>query len=121
MTLFLHSTLGIALLLRKRIEVRGSWSQFSKETLLLLPVPNFNSLDRKSKKKLLEVYNTMKDKPFPSIAEQFDTSFDGLMDIDKAIFKVLGLEEYQEEDEIKKIHLALAKELEHLKEMMARD
>lgn len=121
LALFMHSTLGIALLLRRRIEVRGSWSQFSKETLLSLPVPDFDSLDDESKKKLVEVYDYVKDKPFPSLVEQFSTSFDGLMNIDKAIFSILGLEEYQEEDEIRKIHLALAKELAHLKEMMARD
>jgi hypothetical protein len=121
LVLFLHSTLGIALLLRRRIEVRGSWSQFSKETLLSIPVPNFDLLNSKSKKKLLDLYNAVKDMPFPSIVEQVDTSFDGLMSIDKTMFSILGLEEYAVEDEIRKIHLALVKELEHLKEMMARD
>jgi len=120
LALFMHSTLAVALLLRKRIEVRGSWSQFSKEILLSLPVPNFDSLDDKSIGNLLEVYDDVKDMPFPSLVEQFRTSFDGLMKIDKAIFTMLGLEGYGE-SEIRKIHLAMAKELEQLQEMMSRD
>jgi len=121
LAIFMNSTLGIALLLRNRIEIRGSWSQFSKKSLLNLPVPNFNSLDDNDKKKLLEVYDKVKDMPFPSLVEQFNTSFEGLMIIDKAIFSIPGLEEYKKENEITKLHLVLAKELEDLKEMMSRD
>ena len=119
--LFLHSTLGIALLLRRRIEVRGSWSQFSKETILELPVPDFESLSSGDRRELLSVYNMVKGMPFPSLVEQFSTSFDGLTEIDKAIFSILGLNEYVGEREIRKLHLALFNELEQLKEMMARD
>jgi uncharacterized protein YlaN (UPF0358 family) len=43
------------------------------------------------------------------------------MTLDKAIFKALGLSDYIEEKEIKKLHMALAKEIEHLHEMMIRD
>lgn len=120
LALFMHSTLAVALLLRRRIEVRGSWSQFSKDILLSLPVPNFDQIDDESKRSLLEIYNDVKGMPFPSLVEQFRASFDGLVKIDRAIFSVLGLEGYGER-EIRKIHLAVFKELEQLKEMMARD
>lgn len=119
LALYMHSTLAIAFLLRKRIEVRGSWSQFPKETLLSLPVPNFDSFDNTSTKTLLRLYDSLKTKSFPSLAEQFNSSFDGLVEIDKAVFSALGLE--YAEGEIRKIHLAMSKELDQLKEMMARD
>jgi hypothetical protein len=121
LALFINSTIGIALLFRRRIEVRGAWSQFSKETLLSLPVLDVTSLNAKTKKELLRTYNKIRNHLFPSLLEQLNTSFDGRMAIDKAIFSALGLKKYEDEREIQEFQLALAKELEHLKEMMARD
>jgi hypothetical protein len=121
LALFFHSTLGVTLMLRKRIEVRGSWSQFSKETLLSLPVPNFYSFDKKTRKDLLDLYNSVTNKPFPSLIEQFSSSFEELVKIDKAFFKLLGLEEYEKESAIRELHRCVSKELEQLKEMMERD
>jgi len=121
LSLFVNSTLGIAFLFRKRIEIRGTWSQLSKEILLSFPVLDLETLEQKNKQKLLRTYDEVKNLQFPPLIEQLNTSFDGRMKIDKVVFSILGLEDYEDDNKLRRLHLILAKEFEHLQEMMARD
>jgi hypothetical protein len=97
LSLWWNSTFHLVQLMENRAEVGGSWVGWLKDTLLKLQVINPAALDKTTKEELLKVYDTWKDKPFPTLLDQLKHRFEGRVAIDKAISKALwGKEEFRD-------------------------
>jgi hypothetical protein len=102
LTLWLNSTLGLLLLLANRVETRGAWVQFKKETLHNLPVLDVRKLKAGQLKRLTDAFDRLAKvplRPLPQMAED-----EGRAAIDDAIRRALNL------GDLTKLRHALARE-----------
>lgn len=94
--------------------------RWDKVTILGAPVIDPNTLSSEQTLELLKIYEEVKHIQFPSLIEQFKSSFQGRLMIDRGLSKTLGLKEYGEK-EILRLHKTIFEELESLRVMMQGD
>jgi hypothetical protein len=102
LTLWLNSTLGLLLLLANRVETRGAWVQFKKETLHNLPVLDVRKLKAGQLKRLTDAFDRLAKVPLRPLPQMADD--EGRAAIDDAIRRALNL------GDLTKLRHALARE-----------
>jgi hypothetical protein len=116
--LWFNSTLNLLQMLIYRTETRGAWMKLHEYQIRESMMLNPNALTHQERKHLLDLFVKLKKQEFPSILEQLKIKFPLRVEIDKAVFRVLGFGD----DEISRIldylYPALANEIEQLKRLM---
>lgn len=118
LSLWFNSTPSFLAMLEERAETRGSfsgWGKYIWKTVLTLDP---QALPKDHRELLLNTYEQIRDVPFPSLLDQFQTSFNGRMIIDKAVFQVLGFKEYLEDENLKLLYQSVHDELRRLKKIV---
>lgn len=118
LTIWFNSSLGLLSILIHRTETRGAWMKLHEYMLKDLLILDPNKLTPEERNLLLEVFNKVREVPFPSVLEQLRGRFWARVEIDKAILKVLGFNETEANQLLDQLYLALAKEIEQLKTLM---
>jgi len=90
LSLWLNSTINILQVLQDRKETRGAFMQIDEYTLDEMLIINPKTLTIKHKEPLLQLFNKVKNQPFPSILEQLRDRFPLRVEIDRAVLRVLG-------------------------------
>lgn len=118
LTLWLNSTLNILQTLILRTETRGAWMKIHDYMLNEILVPNPQKISSKNYRKLLNVFNQVKNVQFPSILTQLKSKHPIRQKIDVAWLKFLG---YKEEipQLLDRLYDTLSEEILILKRMMA--
>lgn len=117
-TLWFNSTLNLLSALTRRTETRGAWMKLHEYVLKDLWILDPSKLTKEERNLLLEVFNKVRETPFPSILEQLRGRFWARVEIDKVILKVLGFNETETNQLLDYLYPALTKEIEQLKTLM---
>jgi hypothetical protein len=116
LALWWNSTFNLVQLMESRAEVGGSWVGWLKDTLLQLTVLKPAALPHQVRRELLQVYETWKASPFPSLLDQLESHFEGRLAIDRAIAKALGAS--QDEIRIAALYDTLAARIKSLGDLL---
>lgn len=118
LTLWFNSTINVLQVFIDRIETEGAFISLSKYSLLDAYVFNPSKLSKEQKSAILHLYDKIKSVEFPSLLKQLNDKFPARVEIDQAVFRVLGFGY----DEINRIldylYPALANEIQQLKTLM---
>lgn len=76
-------------------------------------------LKKYERDRLLQRFETIKNASFPSILDQLKGKFPPRVEIDRAVFRVLGFDDDEIDQILDYLYPALAKEIEQLKKLMA--
>lgn len=117
--LWMNSIFALTHLYDKRIAGTGAYVGWLKADLLDFPVPDTASLPGTTKKKLLQLFDELGKKPFPSLLSQLKQREPGRLRLDKAISAALQLRGFEDEDAIKALYDVVAKKFETLRDVHA--
>jgi hypothetical protein len=95
LTLWLNSTFGFLIYLSNSINSMGEIFKIKKAQIKELPVIDVNQFTETQKRDLLNLYETLKNKPFFPFPKEFELAFQGKgvrKQIDDAFIKALNLE-----------------------------
>lgn len=113
LTLWFNSTLFlIELIFSKRKETRGSFSQVDKYKISNFHVPDLNKFKNEQRKNLLDLFDEIKDKTFPSFMTQLSSKNEFRLRIDSEFLKAFGFQENHIEKVIPNLYLTLEKKCE---------
>jgi len=115
-SLWWNSSLNIMQILSHKKETRGAFMQLLAYSMKSFKVLDFRKLSKSQKEELLDVFDRVSKKEFPSILEQFKTCNTLRVEIDKTIFKTLGIA--ITDNELKNMYSAIVKDIEQLKNVM---
>lgn len=118
LTLWFNCALNLLATLVHRTETRGAWMKLHEYTIKELLMLNPDALSKSDRKKLLDLFNRVKDKSFPSLLQQIRSKFSVRVEIDKAILSVLGFGDDEIDRILDYLYPALAKEIQQLKNLM---
>jgi len=116
LALWWNSSLNTMQILSHKKETRGAFMQLLAYSTKSFKVLNFKTLPKETRTELIKTFDSVSDKEMPSILTQFKTSNPVRLEIDKAIFKALGI--FISDSELKKIYVAIDEEIEQLKNVM---
>jgi type I restriction-modification system DNA methylase subunit len=119
--LWFNSSLFIMQLLEQRTQTRGTWMRFDKHRYARTLIPDITALSTKEQDKLLEVYDELEQTEFPSLIEQFRTSFEGRKDIDSAWLEVMGIDSNNLSKVLGLLHEYIYDTLNTLRGAMSKD
>jgi hypothetical protein len=115
--MWLNSTFNILQLLYMGVACEGPWMKIHDYMMDRLMVPNPESLSKDEKKQILELFEKIKDRRFPSISEQFKTGFEARKKIDTLWLKILGYKGSYEEI-LNNLYSSILKELDIIGQLM---
>ena len=118
LALWLNSSFNILQLLYMGVACEGPWMKLHKYMLDRLLVPDPKKLTRNDKKRLLEVFEKIKSKPFPSIREQLRTKSQNRKIIDTLWLKILGYKGPYKKL-LENLYSSILKELEIIDNLMS--
>ena len=95
------------LIISKRKETRGSFSQTDKYKILEFPVLNINNLNDDEKDTLLNIFTQVRHVQFNSFLEQLREQNPNRVLIDKEILRILGYDENELDDILDLIYRVL--------------
>ncbi len=117
-TLWFSSTLNLLQMVIYRTETRGAWMKLHKYQIRDSMMPNLKVLTSQERKRLLNLFGKLKKQEFPSILEQLKGKFPPRVEIDRAVFRVLGFGDDEIDHILDHLYPALANEIEQLKKLM---
>jgi hypothetical protein len=117
LSLWLNSSFNILQLLYMGVACEGPWMKLHGYMMDRLLVPNPKELTENQRKQILEVFEKIKDTPFPSISEQLETGFHARKSIDLLWLKILGYKGPCEEL-LEKLYASVLNELEIIGRLM---
>jgi hypothetical protein len=117
LSLWLNSSFNILQLLYMGVACEGPWMKIHGYMMDRLLVPDPNKLTEEQKKRILGVFEEIKDTSFPSITEQLKTKFQARKTIDSMWLKVLGCKNFSNEM-LDRLYDSLLKELEIIGKLM---
>lgn len=82
------------------------------------PILDIEKLNESDTNLLLEIFNDIKEKEFPSILHQLESKFPSRVTIDRIILRVLGYDADDIDRVLDYLYPALAKEIQQLKALM---
>jgi len=119
--LWFNSSLFLLQLLEQRTQTRGTWWRFDKHRFARTLIPDLTALRDSQRRRLLTVFEELREVAYPSILEQLKTSFEGRRKLDAAWLSVLGIPEKQQEPLSRAIHSYLYDTLSTLLGAMGKD
>lgn len=117
LTMWFNSSINILQTLINRKETRGAFLQVDKYTLEEFQILDPRRLSKLEKSLLLSTFQKQKI-DLPSILDQLKMKKTARIEIDKAVFKVLGFGDDEIDRILDYLYPALAKEIEQLKTLM---
>jgi len=119
LSLWFNSTLNLLALLIYRTETRGAWMKLHEYAMNEMQLLDPKKLKKYERDRLLQRFDTIKNVSFPSILEQLKGKFPPRVEIDRAVFRVLGFGDDEIDHILDYLYPALANEIEQLKKLMA--
>ncbi len=113
--LWFNSTLAFIESLLLQTETRGSFIEITKEKILELHIPNFDSCDING---LLEAFEQVRYVEFPPLAQQFENPPEAREIIDRAVLRAIGYSDKEIGELLPDIYDAMATEMRSLQELM---
>ncbi|MDI9615139.1 N-6 DNA methylase [Methanothermobacter sp.] len=110
-TLCLNSILGIINLVLLREQTTQAYTDIMESDLILFDIIDTALLTKNQKKRLLNLYNELKEYEFPSLIEQFEKEYEGRVKLDTEFLGILGLNRELLNRILPKIYERIAKEL----------
>lgn len=92
-SLILNSSITIANMLSFREQTTGGFTDIMESELVSFDVFNFAAIDTPSRKELLKAFNILSEEDFPSLVEQYVSTFQGRLSLDLSVMKILGFKE----------------------------
>jgi len=117
LALWLNSSFNILQLLYRGVACEGPWMKLHGYMMDHLLVPNPKALTENEKKQILEVFEKIKETPFPSISQQLKGGFKARKIIDEMWLKILGYKGAYDEL-LEKLYGSMLKELEIIGRLM---
>lgn len=120
LALWLNSSFNILQLLYMGVACEGPWMKLHDYMLDRLLVPDPKKLTKDAKKRILQVFEKVKETQFPSITNQLKTKFETRKIIDKMWLEIL---EYKDTSEglLDNLYDSLLNELEIINRLMSGD
>jgi SAM-dependent methyltransferase len=118
LALWFNSTPNLLQVHLQRIETGGSWMEINKEMISDFALLDPDTLDKKHKQVLLNLFDEIKNINFPSLSKQLEHRNSIRKKIDKAILNILEFNEEEIEELLDYLYPALHRELYHLKELL---
>ena len=119
LSLWFNSTLNLLALLIYRTETRGAWMKLHEYAMNEMQLLDPKKLKKYERNRLLQRFETIKNVSFPNILEQLKGKFPPRVEMDKAVFRVLGFGDDEIDRILDYLYPALANEIEKLKKLMA--
>jgi len=119
LTLWFNSTINIIQSLIRRVETRGAFLQLQKYALMNFLVLDPNLLSDREKTFLIDLFETIKDAPLPSIIDQLKNRSEFRLKMDKTLLEILGFDEKEIAEFVNIIYPAVINQIEQLKTLMA--
>jgi len=114
LSMWLNSSFHILQMIMERVETEGSYMELPEWAMKNLYVFDPLKLTPNEKKKLLNLYESIKDQRFPSLVDQLKSGFEPRLKIDEFFQEILKLEKYP----VPNLHKMLLKEIEELKSLV---
>lgn len=115
LTLWFNSSLHLAQVFHERIE--DIWLDVHKYILKEMLVLNPRSLSEEKREKLMELFDDISQKPFPSLEEQYTDDFELRRRMDSAILDALGFDEEETDLLLEQLYEAIRMQFDSLKEL----
>lgn len=112
-TLYLNSAISIFNVLSLRQQTTGHFSNLLDNDFMLLDILDVEKLSDLEIKKLLDLYDEMKDVDFPSLTEQFSTQNKFRVKLDKKLLLILGFDDGEINALLPEVYKAIAYELKN--------
>jgi hypothetical protein len=113
-----NSTPNLLQIIIDRTETRGAWMKIHEYQLAKSVVLNVRKLSHKQRELVLQLFEKLKGKEYPSIMQQLKKVDPLRTEIDKVVLKILGFSDSQIQKLIDDLYPKLAKEIEKLKTLM---
>ena len=118
LSLWYNSSLGWLQLLMNRTETRGAWMRLNDEQIQDAMILNLDEINNQQRKQLLDTFECIREKEFPSILEQLQKKDENRMKIDNTIMKILGFNDKESESLVDRFQSGLESEILSLRDMM---
>jgi len=118
LSLWFNSTPNLLQVYLQRMETRGAWMEINDGMINDFLLPDIRSLNNKERRNLLDLFERIKNKEFPSILDQLKTEFAPRREIDTVILQLLGYSSEEAAQLLDYLYPALASEIEKLKTLM---
>ena len=118
LSLWFNSTLNLLQIYLQRMETRGAWMEINDGMINDFLLFDIDSLKKNEKKRLLDLFEQVKNIEFPSILVQLKTKFAPRKEIDTVLLELLGYSSKEADQLLDYLYPALAEEIEKLKTMM---
>lgn len=109
--MFYNSIYNLIQVIMHKGETQGGFGIIRETDLLDFKIINFSTLDEIEKKDLMKTFNVLKKLKFPSIIEQLETRFEGRVELDKTILKILGFKSHQINEYLPRLYDIVLEEL----------
>ena len=109
--MFYNSIFNLIQVIMHKGETQGGFGIIRETDLLEFNIINFESINEVEEKEILKVFNKLKKLKYPSIVEQLETRFEGRVELDKTILKLLGLSNNQINTYLPKLYDIVLEEL----------
>jgi hypothetical protein len=90
LTLWFNSTLNLLQVYLQRMETGGTWMEINSAMISDFYILNVDLLSSDEKSQLVDLFESLRKIPFPSILDQLKTSFAPRKEIDLAILRLMG-------------------------------
>lgn len=117
--LWMNSIFALTHLYDKRIAGTGAYIGWLKADLLDFPIPNLSSLKKSAKEKLLELFDELGNKPFPSLLSQLKNRSPDRIKLDMTVAGALELHNLENEQTIRKLYDLVTGKFEILRDVHA--
>ncbi len=121
LSLWFNSTLFLMEILSKRTPTRGSWGQMDERYVFEMDCIDPLKLGDKQRTRLLELFDSIGDKSFPSLMEQLKDDFELRRKLDSAFLTILEVDEEKQKPFLGKLYDTMYKRLSVMKETMKGD
>ncbi len=121
LTLWFNSTLFLAEIISKRTQTRGSWGRIDEHYVFEMNCIDPLRISEKQRIILLELFDTIGDKTFPSLIEQLKDGFETRRKLDAAFLTILEVNEENQKKFLDSLYETMYNRLSAMKETMQGD
>jgi type I restriction-modification system DNA methylase subunit len=119
--LWFNSTLFLTEILSKRTQTRGSWGQMDEHYVFEMNCIDPLRLSDKQRMMLLELFDMIGDKAFPSLMEQLKDGFELRRKLDSAFLTILEVNKENQKQFLENFYETMYKHLSAMRETMKGD
>lgn len=119
MCLWFNSTLFLMEILSKHSPTEGSWGQLDERYILMMNCLNPKNISSEERQTLLNLFNEMQTKSFPSLFRQLSAPFDLRNKIDTAFLAIIGIKENQQ-NILEKMRKSAFERIKSMKDTMGK-